>query len=174
MSTATGPKPRATCFQSVDRAVDRSMPRSTRRSTVRSTGLTLCTSCISVDRPSQPVDHAVDRAVDRELTWPASMRRLAPLSSDLCATFRSLLYRLSPYRLDGCHEKKSLATPADSYWVLFHHLLTADGCFLLEGRSHINQIHLDLNTFGALCNKICMEVSIWIYCNTLESNINGW
>ena len=92
-------KLRAACFQSVDRAVDRSMPRSTGRSTE----LVLCTLCTpidravdrAVDRPSPPAD----RAVDQELAQPASMHRLTPLSSDLCATFFHLLYLLSPYKL---------------------------------------------------------------------------
>ena len=43
---STGPKPRAACFQSVDRAVDRSLPRWTGWST----GLFLCISCRPVDR----------------------------------------------------------------------------------------------------------------------------
>ena len=86
---STGPIPRAACFQSVDRAVYRSIPQSI--------GLTLCTSCTPIDRAVDRPSPLVDRAVDRELTWPASMRHLAPLSSDLCATFFHLLYLLSPY-----------------------------------------------------------------------------
>ena len=79
---STGSNPRAAPCQLVDRAFDRSLPRSTGRST----GLTLCTSCTPVDR-----------AVDREHILACSMRRLAPLSSDLYATFFHLLYLLSPY-----------------------------------------------------------------------------
>ena len=68
----------------VDRAIDRANP------------VTLCTPVDrAVDQPSLPAN----RAVDRELAWPASMRRLASLSSDLCATFFHLLYLLSPYTL---------------------------------------------------------------------------
>ena len=59
----------------------------------------MCMLCTPVDRAVDRPSPPVDRAVDRELVWPASMRRLAPLSSDLCATFFHLLYLLSPYRV---------------------------------------------------------------------------
>ena len=66
----------------VDWAVDRAIP----------------VHVVHTGRPGgRPAFSPVDRAVDRELTWPVSMRRLAPLSSDLCATFFHLLYLLSPY-----------------------------------------------------------------------------
>ena len=82
--------------------VDRTQTESSAvsRSTVRSTapchgrsGLTLCMSCTpvdwAVDRPSPLVAHIL----------ACSMRSLAPLSSDLCATFFHLLYLLFPYNL---------------------------------------------------------------------------
>ena len=54
-------QPRAACFSRSTGPVDRSLPRSTGRSTV----MILCTSCTpvdrAVDRPSPPVDQAVDR-----------------------------------------------------------------------------------------------------------------
>ena len=84
-----------TCL-SVDRThatVDRSLPRSTGRSTM----MIMCTSCTPVDRPSPPVD--------REHNLACSMRRFAPLSFDLCATFFHLLYFLSPYKV-----------PRDLHW----------------------------------------------------------
>ena len=92
---STGPKQRATCFQSVDRAVDRSLPWSIGRST----GLNLCVSCtpvdLAVDRPSPPVD----RAVDREHILACCNALFALLSSGLCAIFLYLIYLLSPYKL---------------------------------------------------------------------------
>ena len=75
MSTVDRTQPRAALCQSVDRAVDSSMPRSSGRST----GLTLCTSCTPVDRAIDRPSPLVDRAVDREITWPASMRRFSLL-----------------------------------------------------------------------------------------------
>ena len=90
---STRPKPRAVCFQSVDRAVDRYFPRSTGRS-IR---LTLCMSCIPVDRAIDRPSPPVDCAVDRELIPACPMHCLAPLSSDLCATFFHLLCLLSPF-----------------------------------------------------------------------------
>ena len=55
---STGPKPRAACFQSVDRAVDRFMPRSTGRST----DILLCTLCTPVDCP---IDRFLLRSIER-------------------------------------------------------------------------------------------------------------
>ena len=68
------------------------------RSTERSTELILCTLCTPVDRAVDRPSPPVNRVVDWELTWPAPIRRVAPLSSDLCATFFHLLYLLSPYK----------------------------------------------------------------------------
>ena len=39
----------------------------------------------------------VDRAVDREISWPATMHRSLPLSSGFCTIFLYLIYLLSPY-----------------------------------------------------------------------------
>ena len=97
-------------LSTIDRAVDRTQTES---------------SLLSVGRPGgRPFHATVDRTVDRAnpvhvvhtgrpggrpafstgrpcgrpgTSWPASMRRLAPLSSDLYAIFFHLLYLLSPY-----------------------------------------------------------------------------